>query len=114
MNRQPRPAPSPDDARRLIGGGIRISRFGLGTAPLAGLFRSVAERDAVAAIETALDLGVTYFDTAPLEFPIRNPAVACVLVGCRSAAEVAANVRALDLHLPDAAWDDLLAESRPG
>lgn len=39
--------------------------LGLGTAPLAGLYRAVDEREAVEAIERAWDLGIRFFDTAP-------------------------------------------------
>ncbi len=39
--------------------------LGLGTAPLAGLYRAVDERDALAAIERAWELGIRFFDTAP-------------------------------------------------
>lgn len=45
--------------------GVTISKFGLGAAPLAGLFSSVTEGDACDVIHTALDLGITYFDTSP-------------------------------------------------
>jgi D-threo-aldose 1-dehydrogenase len=41
------------------------SWLGLGTAPLAGLYKPVAESDAVAAITRAFDLGIRFFDTAP-------------------------------------------------
>jgi D-threo-aldose 1-dehydrogenase len=46
--------------------GARVSRLGLGTAPLGGLFNSVAEREAGAVVRTALERGVRYLDTAPL------------------------------------------------
>ena len=45
---------------------LTVTRFGLGTAPLAGLFQEVDEADALAAIERAWDAGVRFFDTAPL------------------------------------------------
>ena len=57
------------DAHRAIAylgrSGVPVSRLSLGTAPLAGLFNSVSEADAVATVEEALASGVTYFDTAP-------------------------------------------------
>ena len=43
-----------------------ISKLALGTAPLGGLFTSVSEKDAEATILSAIDSGITYFDTAPL------------------------------------------------
>jgi D-threo-aldose 1-dehydrogenase len=45
---------------------LTVTRFGLGTAPLAGLFEAVDEETAVAAIERAWDDGIRFFDTAPL------------------------------------------------
>ena len=45
---------------------LELGRLGLGTAPLAGLYRSVEEEEAVAVVERAWQLGVRYFDTAPL------------------------------------------------
>jgi len=42
------------------------SRLGLGTAPLGGLFEDVPAAQARATVETAWDLGVRLFDTAPL------------------------------------------------
>lgn len=46
--------------------GVEITRIGLGSAPLGGLFTPVSEADAEATIARAWDLGVRTFDTAPL------------------------------------------------
>jgi D-threo-aldose 1-dehydrogenase len=43
-----------------------VTRLGLGTAPLAGLYRAVDETDALPVIEGAWRLGIRFFDTAPL------------------------------------------------
>jgi D-threo-aldose 1-dehydrogenase len=45
--------------------GVRVSRLGLGTAPLGNLFAPVAEADADATVRAALDAGLSYLDTAP-------------------------------------------------
>jgi D-threo-aldose 1-dehydrogenase len=45
---------------------LSVTRFGLGTAPLAGLFEAVAERQALEVVERAWDAGIRFFDTAPL------------------------------------------------
>lgn len=45
---------------------VEVTRLGLGTAPLAGLYHAVAEDQALAALERAWDLGIRFFDTAPL------------------------------------------------
>ncbi len=45
---------------------LTVTRFGLGTAPLAGMFEAVDEDTGVAVIERAWDAGIRFFDTAPL------------------------------------------------
>jgi D-threo-aldose 1-dehydrogenase len=45
--------------------GLRVSRLGLGTAPLASVFWGNDETTAVATCRRALDAGLTFFDTAP-------------------------------------------------
>jgi D-threo-aldose 1-dehydrogenase len=46
--------------------GLKVTRLGLGTAPLAGLYREVREADALATLEAGWDAGLRFFDTAPL------------------------------------------------
>jgi D-threo-aldose 1-dehydrogenase len=50
----------------LVERGIKVSRIGLGCAPIGNLFAPVTEEDAQATIDTAWDHGVRLFDTAPL------------------------------------------------
>jgi D-threo-aldose 1-dehydrogenase len=45
---------------------LTVTRFGLGTAPLAGLFEAVDEATALGVIERAWEAGIRFFDTAPL------------------------------------------------
>ena len=45
---------------------IQVTRLGLGTAPLSGLYRAVEETDALTVIEGAWQHGLRFFDTAPL------------------------------------------------
>jgi len=45
---------------------LELTRLSLGTAPLAGLFKSVDISESDQLINTALDSGMNYFDTAPL------------------------------------------------
>ncbi len=45
---------------------VTVTRFGLGTAPLAGLFEAVDEAQGMAVIERAWEAGIRFFDTAPL------------------------------------------------
>jgi D-threo-aldose 1-dehydrogenase len=44
---------------------------------------------------------------AALQFPLRHPAVATVLVGCRTPEEVAEDVRLSNLEVPDGLWGEL-------
>lgn len=46
--------------------GLRVTRLGLGGAPLGGLFEDVQGVAAVATIRRALEMGINFFDTAPL------------------------------------------------
>ena len=46
--------------------GLVVTRLGFGSASIGGLFTDVADDDAIAAVHHAWDLGVRYFDTAPL------------------------------------------------
>jgi D-threo-aldose 1-dehydrogenase len=48
--------------------------------------------------------------TAAIAFPLRHPAVTCVLVGARSPAEVADDAAAFERPLPEELWEDLVAE----
>lgn len=45
--------------------GLKVSQVGLGTAPLGGMFSSVQESTSDELIETAIKMGVNYFDTSP-------------------------------------------------
>ena len=46
--------------------GLKISRLGLGGAPLAGLYRGVSDEQSAQVVNTYLDHGLGFFDTAPL------------------------------------------------
>jgi D-threo-aldose 1-dehydrogenase len=70
------------------------------TAPANVIARTRAMARACAAYGTTLP-------AAAAQFPLRNPAVASVLLGMRSAAEVSANVGYLAESLPDALWEEL-------
>jgi D-threo-aldose 1-dehydrogenase len=57
-----------DPAERVPVGrtGLSVTRLGFGAASVAGVFQDVAERDGLATIDHSWDLGVRYFDVAPL------------------------------------------------
>ena len=44
---------------------VALPRLGIGTAALGNLYTPVSDAQAEAAVRAALDLGITYFDTAP-------------------------------------------------
>ena len=46
--------------------GLTVSRLGLGGAPLAGLYQGVTDEAAAQVVNTYLDHGLGFFDTAPL------------------------------------------------
>ncbi|MYX32915.1 MULTISPECIES: aldo/keto reductase [unclassified Streptomyces] len=45
--------------------GVTVSRIGLGTAPLGGLYSAVGGRQAAGTLDAAWRAGIRYFDTAP-------------------------------------------------
>lgn len=45
---------------------VSVTRLGLGTAPLSGLYAPVAHEDALRTIDAAWHAGIRFFDTAPL------------------------------------------------
>lgn len=51
---------------RTGNGGLTFTELGFGTAPLGNLYRAISDDEAHAVLTKAWDLGVRYFDTAPL------------------------------------------------
>jgi D-threo-aldose 1-dehydrogenase len=58
-------AVDPFELRALGDSGVRVTRLGLGTAPLGGWPRAVAPDDGVATVRRAWEAGLRYVDTAP-------------------------------------------------
>ncbi len=81
----------------ILAGG---TTFDYETAP-SGVVARVAELR-----ETCARNGVP-LAAAAVQFPHRHPAVANVLVGCRTAAEVEEDVRLFELDLPQDLWMEL-------
>jgi D-threo-aldose 1-dehydrogenase len=46
--------------------GLRVSRLGFGGVPLGGLYKDPSEDEAGATVRRAIELGINYFDTAPI------------------------------------------------
>jgi D-threo-aldose 1-dehydrogenase len=57
---------NPHERVKLGRTALTVTRFGLGTAPLAGLFEAVSDAQGTATIERAWDDDIRFFDTAPL------------------------------------------------
>jgi D-threo-aldose 1-dehydrogenase len=83
---------------RPAGGGLPY--FDYAPAPAAIVARAAAIEDLCAEHGVALK-------AAALQFPRAHPAVACVLPGARSAAELADNLALSRAPIPDAFWCDL-------
>jgi D-threo-aldose 1-dehydrogenase len=64
----------------------------------------------VAQIQTVCARHETPLLAAALQFPLTHPAVASVVVGAQSPAEVAANLAAISQPIPSALWAELQAE----
>jgi D-threo-aldose 1-dehydrogenase len=61
--------------------------------------------DRVAVLDRVCDEHGVPLRAAALRFPLRHPAVASVLVGCRSAAEVDDNADLFAMEIPEALWE---------
>ena len=60
-------------------------------------------------IREVLDGHGVSLTSAALQFPLRHPAVKSVLVGCRSAAEIATNIAEFDKTIENKVWEDLVS-----
>jgi D-threo-aldose 1-dehydrogenase len=57
---------NPLDKAQIGRTGLQVTRLGMGSAPLGGLFEDVPETRALDTVRRALSLGINFFDTAPL------------------------------------------------
>lgn len=55
----------PLPTRSLGRAGLRVTALGLGLAPLGNLYRPISDEEARGTLDTALELGIRHFDTAP-------------------------------------------------
>ncbi len=56
----------PLDTAQIGSAGLRVTRLGIGGAPIGSLFREVSDYEAAATVKRGLELGLNYVDTAPL------------------------------------------------
>ena len=54
------------ERRRILKTDLQLTVLGLGTAPLGGLYAPVSLLDGEATVAAGIDLGLRYFDTAPM------------------------------------------------
>lgn len=101
-----------DTATQVVVGGV--FNTGLLAAPSASTmydYRPVGD-DVLARALRCEEICARYgvpLAAAAVQFPLLHPAVGTVLVGCRSGAEVAANVAAARHEIPAALWTELAA-----
>ncbi len=56
----------PDERVTLGRTAVSVTRLGFGAAPIGGLYEPFPEADGVATVRRAWDMGIRYFDVAPL------------------------------------------------
>jgi aryl-alcohol dehydrogenase-like predicted oxidoreductase len=56
----------------MLGQGLQVSALGLGCMGMSEFYGTADENDALATIDRALDLGITFFDTADMYGPFTN------------------------------------------
>ena len=54
------------DTNEIGSTGLQVTTLGLGSAPLGGLFSHVGTDEAIDTVQTAVNMGINYIDTAPL------------------------------------------------
>jgi aryl-alcohol dehydrogenase-like predicted oxidoreductase len=60
------------DKRQLGESGLEVSELGLGCMGMSAFYGSTDEAESVATIQLALELGITFLDTAQLYGPLTN------------------------------------------
>jgi aryl-alcohol dehydrogenase-like predicted oxidoreductase len=58
--------------KHMLGQGLQVSALGLGCMGMSEFYGTADENDALATIDRALDLGITFFDTADMYGPFTN------------------------------------------
>jgi aryl-alcohol dehydrogenase-like predicted oxidoreductase len=91
------------EQRTLGGQGLRVSALGLGCMGMSQSYGPADDRESVAAIRRALDLGVTFLDTADMYGPFTNERlVGRAIAGRRD--EVVLATKFGNQRRPDGSW----------
>ena len=91
------------EQRTLGGQGLRVSALGLGCMGMSQSYGPADDRESVAAIQRALDLGVTFLDTADMYGPFTNERlVGRAIAGRRD--EVVLATKFGNQRRPDGSW----------
>lgn len=91
---------SPFNSGLLVTGAVHGARFNYGEAPT----EVVARTERLSALCTRYNVPLP---AAALQFPLRSPNVAGLIVGQRNPDELEANLAWLDFAIPEAFWDAL-------
>jgi len=108
----------PTERRRIGRSSVAVTRLGLGGASIGGLFSPVTGDDAMATLNRAWELGIRYFDTAPLYGYGASERRMGKVLGDRARASFALStkvgrlIRPIDLIPPDADVDRQEFEGR--
>ena len=97
----------------VIAGGVFNSGLLADPSPRATYDYAPASSELVARAQRLAEVCARHgvdLKAAALRFPLAHPAVACVLTGARSAAEMVENARLFSQPIPLALWDDLRRE----
>ncbi|HEY1883325.1 MAG TPA: aldo/keto reductase [Candidatus Cybelea sp.] len=78
------------EQRRLGTQGLTVSALGLGCMGMSGAYGTPDEREGIATIHRALDLGINFLDTAEVYGPYRNEELVGKAIGDRRAGVVVA------------------------
>ena len=91
------------ERRRLGGQGLEVSALGLGCMGMSEFYGKADEGEAIATIQRALDLGVTFLDTADIYGPFTNERlVGKAIAGRRDEVELATKFG--NERRPDGSW----------
>jgi aryl-alcohol dehydrogenase-like predicted oxidoreductase len=99
------------EQRTLGSQGLRLSAIGLGCMAMSQLYGPADEQESLATIYRALDLGITFLDTADMYGPFTNERlVGRAIAGHRD--EVVVATKFGNEHRPDGSWVGI--NGRPG